>query len=129
MDVARINFSHGEEEDHRARIESLRKASAECGREVGLMGDLQGPKIRVRRFKNSKATLVEGAKFFLDSTLGLNDGNDEGVGVAYSKLHEDVESGDVLLLNDGQIKLSVDSIAGTRLHTTVILGGILSDHK
>ena len=93
------------------------------------MGDLQGPKIRVRRFKNSKATLVEGAKFFLDSTLGLNDGNDEGVGVAYSKLHEDVESGDVLLLNDGQIKLSVDSIEGTRLHTTVILGGILSDHK
>ncbi len=129
MDVARINFSHGEEEDHRARIESLRKASAECGREVGLMGDLQGPKIRVKRFKNSKATLVEGAKFFLDSTLGLNDGNDEGVGVAYSKLHEDVESGDVLLLNDGQIKLSVDSIEGTRLHTTVILGGILSDHK
>jgi pyruvate kinase len=129
MDVARINFSHGEEEDHRARIEALRKASAECRREVGLMGDLQGPKIRVRRFKNSKATLVEGAKFFLDSTLGLSDGNDEGVGVAYSKLHEDVESGDVLLLNDGQIKLSVDSIEGTRLHTTVILGGILSDHK
>ena len=129
MDVARINFSHGEEEEHRARIEALRKASAECGREVGLMGDLQGPKIRVKRFKNSKATLVEGAKFFLDSTLGLNDGNDEGVGVAYSKLHEDVESGDVLLLNDGQIKLSVDSIEGTRLHTTVILGGILSDHK
>ena len=66
MDVARINFSHGEEEDHRTRIEVLRKASAECGREIGLMGDLQGPKIRVRRFKNSKATLVEGAKFFLD---------------------------------------------------------------
>ncbi len=129
MDVARINFSHGEEEDHRARIEALRKASAECGREIGLMGDLQGPKIRVKRFKNSKATLNEGAKFFLDSTLGLNDGTDEGVGVAYSKLHEDVESGDVLLLNDGQIKLSVDNIEGTRLHTTVILGGILSDHK
>ena len=129
MDVARINFSHGEEEDHRTRIEALRKASAECGREIGLMGDLQGPKIRVRRFKNSKATLVEGAKFFLDSTLGLDDGNDEGVGVAYSKLHEDVEAGDVLLLNDGQIKLAVDSIEGTRLHTTVLLGGILSDHK
>jgi pyruvate kinase len=129
MDVARINFSHGEEEDHRARIEALRKASAECGREIGLMGDLQGPKIRVKRFKNSKATLNEGAKFFLDSTLGLNEGNDEGVGVAYSGLHKDVKSGDVLLLNDGQIKLSVDSIEGTRLHTTVILGGILSDHK
>ena len=129
MDVARINFSHGERDDHRGRIESLRAASIAAGREIGLMGDLQGPKIRVKRFENSKATLNEGAKFFLDSTLGLNDGNDEGVGVAYPNLHEDVESGDVLLLNDGQIKLSVDSIEGTRLHTTVILGGILSDHK
>ncbi len=129
MDVARINFSHGEEEDHRERIETLRKVSEECGREIGLMGDLQGPKIRVRRFKNSKATLNEGAKFFLDSTLGLHDGSDEGVGVAYSKLHEDVKAGDVLLLNDGQITLAVDSIEGTRLHTSVILGGILSDHK
>jgi pyruvate kinase len=129
MDVARINFSHGEQEDHRARIEALRAASLECGREIGLMGDLQGPKIRVKRFKDSKATLNEGAKFFLDSTLGMNDGNEEGVGVAYPKLHQDVQAGDVLLLNDGQIKLTVDSIDGTRIHTTVLLGGILSDHK
>jgi len=129
LDVARINFSHGEQEDHRARIEALRAAAALAGREVGLMGDLQGPKIRVRRFKDSKATLNEGAKFFVDLALGMNDGNDEGVGVAYPKLHEDVEPGDVLLLNDGQIKLKVDNIEGTRVHTTVILGGILSDHK
>ena len=129
LDVARINFSHGEPEDHRARIEALRAAAAECGREIGLMGDLQGPKIRVRRFKNSKATLKEGAKFFLDANLGMQDGNDKGVGVTYPKLNEDLESGDVLLLNDGQIKLKVDSIEGPRLHTTVILGGILSDHK
>ncbi len=129
MDVARINFSHGEEGDHRARIEAVRSASAACGRDIGIMGDLQGPKIRVKRFKESKATLTEGANFFLDSTLGRDDGNDEGVAVAYSKLHEDVEEGAVLLLNDGQIKLSVGSIEGTRLHTTVILGGILSDHK
>ena len=129
MDVARINFSHGEEADHRARIEAVRSASTACGRDIGIMGDLQGPKIRVKRFKDSKATLSEGANFFLDSTLGRDDGNDEGVGVAYAKLHEDVEAGAVLLLNDGQIKLTVDSIEGTRLHTTVILGGILSDHK
>ncbi len=129
MDVARINFSHGEEANHRARIEAMRAASTACGREIGMMGDLQGPKIRVKRFRKSKATLNEGAKFFLDSTLGMDEGSDEGVGVAYSKLHEDVDPGDVLLLNDGQIKLAVDGIEGTRLHTTVILGGILSDHK
>ncbi len=129
VDVARINFSHGGQQDHRSRIEALRDASVVCGREIGLMGDLQGPKIRVKRFKDSKATLNEGAKFFLDSTLGMHDGSDKGVGVAFSKLHEDVKLGDVLLLNDGQIKLAVDRIEGTRLHTTVLLGGILSDHK
>lgn len=129
MDVARINFSHGEQDDHRARIVAVRAAAAECGREVGLMGDLQGPKIRVKRFKNSKAALIVGAKFFLDSALAMHDGNELGVGVAYAKLHEDVEPGDVLLLNDGQIKLKVDKIEGTRVHTTVVLGGILSDHK
>jgi pyruvate kinase len=129
MDVGRINFSHGEEKDHRARVDALRKVSAECGREVGLMGDLQGPKIRVRRFKNSKATLEKGAKFFLDSSLGMDSGDADGVGVAYPRLHEDVRPGDVLLLNDGQITLEVDRIEGTRVHTSVVLGGILSDHK
>lgn len=129
LDVARINFSHGDEADHRARIETLREVSAECGREIGLMGDLQGPKIRVRRFKNSKATLTEGAEFFIDSTLGMHEGDDDGVGVAYPKLHEDLNAGDVLLLNDGQITLQVERIEGTRVHTSVILGGILSDHK
>jgi pyruvate kinase len=129
LDVARINFSHGEQDEHRARIEALRAAAEECGREIGVIGDLQGPKIRVRRFEKNRATLNVGAKFFLDSSLGMNDGTAEGVGVAYPKLHEDVQPGDVLLLNDGQITLKVDSIEGTRLHTTVILGGILSDHK
>ncbi|MFQ5547572.1 MAG: pyruvate kinase [Woeseia sp.] len=129
LDVARINFSHGEPEDHRARIGALRAAAAECGREIGLMGDLQGPKIRVRRFRDSKATLTEGASFFLDSSLGLHDGDERGVGVAYTGLHEDVAPGDVLLLNDGQLKLEVDRIDGTRIHTTVMLGGFLSDHK
>lgn len=129
MDVARINFSHGDQDDHRARIEALRKATAACGREVGLMGDLQGPKIRVRRFKDSKVTLAEGERFFLDSTLDMHEGTQEGVGVAYSKLQEDVSPGDILLLNDGQIKLRVDGIDGPRVNTTVLLGGFLSDHK
>ena len=129
LDVARINFSHGEQDDHRARIEALRAAARECKREIGVMGDLQGPKIRVRRFKDSKATLTEGAEFFIDSALGMDDGDVDGVGVAYSKRQEDGKPGDVLLLNDGQITLKVERIDGTRVHTTVVLGGILSDHK
>jgi len=129
LDVARINFSHGEQDDHRARIEALRAAARECKREIGVMGDLQGPKIRVRRFKDSKATLTEGAEFFIDSALGMDDGDVNGVGVAYPNLHEDVKPGDVLLLNDGQITLKVERIDGTRAHTIVVLGGILSDHK
>ena len=129
LDVARINFSHGNREDQRARVELLRRVSAECGRDVGIIGDLQGPKIRVKRFADSSAMLKNGAKYFVDPTLGDMDGNEEGVGVAYDKLHEDVKPGDILLLNDGQISLQVDSIEGTRIHTTVVIGGVLSDYK
>ncbi|MDX1516224.1 MAG: pyruvate kinase [Woeseiaceae bacterium] len=129
LDVARLNFSHGSSEDHRARAAALRKAARQCGREVGLMGDLQGPKIRVKRFGKHSVELKDGAGFFLDSTLGLSDGTKKGVGVALETLHEDVAPGDTLLLNDGLITLQVDSIEGTRIHTTVVNGGILSDHK
>jgi pyruvate kinase len=93
------------------------------------MGDLQGPKIRIRRFRNGSVHLPDGAAFFLDSTLGLEDGDENGVGVALETLHEDVGPGDVLLLNDGLITLAVDKVEGTRIHTTVVNGGILSDHK
>jgi pyruvate kinase len=93
------------------------------------MGDLQGPKIRICRFENHSVDLKNGDRFFLDSTLGLMDGNSDGVGVALDTLHEDVSTGDILLLDDGMITLSVASIEGTRIHTTVVNGGILSDHK
>ena len=129
LDVARLNFSHGSADDHRERARVLREAAAEVGRDVGLLGDLQGPKIRVMRFKKGRANLKAGQSFFLDSTLGLNDGNKKGVGVALDTLHEDVKAGDTLLLNDGLISLMVDNIEGTRIHTTVVDGGILSDHK
>jgi len=129
LDVARLNFSHGESDDHRKRARKLRKAAESCGREVGIMGDLQGPKIRIRRFKNHSVALADGDKFFLDSTLGILDGDESGVGVALDSLHEDVSCGDILLLNDGLITLEIDSIDGTRIHTTVVNGGILSDHK
>ncbi len=129
LDVARLNFSHGDAADHRRRAELLRKAAESCGREVGIMGDLQGPKIRIRRFKDHSVRLEDGQAFFLDSTLGLMDGDETGVGVALDTLHRDVKPGNILLLNDGLITLGVDSIDGTRIHTTVVNGGILSDHK
>jgi len=129
LDVARLNFSHGSADEHRERARQLRKAADDCGRDVGLLGDLQGPKIRVMRFEKGSVNLETGASFFLDSTLGLNEGTRKGVGVALDTLHEDVKKHDILLLNDGLISLQVDKIRGTRIHTTVVDGGILSDHK
>ena len=129
LDVARINFSHGNRDDQRRRVELLRELAADCGRVVGIMGDLQGPKIRVKRFAKSSVKLKQGASFFVDPALGDVEGTKKGVGVAYDRLHEDVSPGDTLLLNDGQITLTVDAIDGTRVHTTVVNGGILSDHK
>ena len=107
----------------------IRTAAKSCGREVGIIGDLQGPKIRIRRFENHSVALGDGDKFFLDSTLGLMDGDQDGVGVALDTLHEDIKTGDILLLNDGLITLEVKSIEGTRIQTTVVHGGILSDYK
>lgn len=129
LDVARLNFSHGDPEDHRQRADTLRAAAETCGREIGIMGDLQGPKIRIRRFKDRSVLLADGDAFFLDSSLGLMDGHQAGVGVALDTLHDDVSPGDMLLLNDGMITLSVERIDGTRIHTSVVNGGILSDHK
>ena len=82
LDVARINFSHGEADEHRRRAKTLLKLAAECGRDVGVMGDLQGPKIRVRRFQDHSVKLEDGAAFFLDCTLGHEDGDSNGVSVA-----------------------------------------------
>jgi pyruvate kinase len=129
LDVARLNFSHGSADEHRERARRLRKAASDCGRDVGLIGDLQGPKIRVMRFKRGSVHLRNGDSFFLDSQLGLKEGTNKGVGVALETLHEDVSPGDTLLLNDGLISLQVDRVEGTRIHTTVIDGGFLSDHK
>ena len=129
LDVARLNFSHGDRADQRRRGQQLRAVARDCGRDVGLMGDLQGPKIRVRRFEKNSVTLQKGDPFFLDASLGEMDGNSEGVGVAYERLHEDVQVGDQLLLNDGQMSMRVEHVEGTRVHTTVMQGGVLSDHK
>ena len=129
LDVARLNFSHGDQEDHRRRVATLHEAADACGKEIAVMGDLQGPKIRIKRFEKGRVELADGDSFFLDSALGLDEGNQQGVGVALDSIHEDVGPGDILLLNDGLITLNVDRVDGTRIHTTVVAGGILSDHK
>ena len=129
LNVGRINFSHDDADAHRRRTEVVRKVSKECGTEIGLMGDLQGPKIRIRRFRDGAVTLSAGNSFFLDSKLEKSAGTIDGVGVAYAVLHKDVRAGDILLLDDGQITLKVEKIRRTRIETTVIVGGDLSDRK
>lgn len=129
LDVARLNFSHGSADEHRARAAAVRAAADNCGKVVGVMGDLQGPKIRVKRFREGSVELGDGQDFFLDSGLGVSDGDEEGVGVALETLHNDVGPADVLLLNDGMITLKVERVEGTRIHTKVVNGGTLSDNK
>jgi len=128
-DVVRLNFSHGKAEDHVRRAELARGVGLAVGKWIGVLGDLQGPKIRIDRFTEGKVTLVEGEAFTLDVSLQPQDGTVKSVGVAYKKLPEDVHAGDILLLNDGQISLEVTSVDGPRIHTKILIGGELSDHK
>ena len=127
VDVVRLNFSHGTAQDHTDRAELVRSIAADLGREVAIMADLQGPKIRVGKFEKGKVQLARGAKFVLDAACEL--GNEEHVGLDYKDLPRDVRSGDVLLLNDGLIVLVVDRVTGTQVHTTVRTGGELSNNK
>ncbi|MDH5302115.1 MAG: pyruvate kinase [Gammaproteobacteria bacterium] len=129
VDVVRINFSHGAVEEHTARVEAVRAAAAKLGREVGVLVDLQGPKIRIDRFANGKVDLAVGSKFILDAKHDSNGGNQERVGLAYKELPNDVKSGDVLLLDDGRIVMKVDAVKGSEVHCEVVHGGILSDRK
>ncbi len=100
-DVFRINFSHGTAVDQAARATMVREVSAKVGRHIGIMGDLQGPKIRVESFKNGPIMLVEGREFLLDTAMDPNGGDEHAVGCAYRNLTHDVVSGDTLLLDDG----------------------------
>ncbi len=128
-DVVRLNFSHGKAEDHVRRAQLAREAGTAVGKWVGVLGDLQGPKIRIDRFAEGKVTLTEGDDFTLDVSLNPADGTAKSVGVAYKNLPNDVKAGDVLLLNDGQISLEVIKVEGPRIHTRILVGGELSDHK
>ncbi|MBC7456191.1 MAG: pyruvate kinase [Massilia sp.] len=131
VDVVRLNFSHGSAQDHIERAGAVRRAAAECGREVAIMADMQGPKIRVGTFEDGQVELVAGATFILDAKWGENGelGNLERAGLDYKALPRDVRPQDKLLLNDGLIVLVVDKIVGHEIHTTVRIGGVLSNNK
>ncbi len=127
IDVVRMNFSHGTPEDHKARASAIRDAAAKRGRTVGILGDLQGPKIRVGKFESGKITLAAGDAFILDAACTL--GNQERVGLDYKELPKDVHMGDILLLDDGRLKLTVQAVHGSEIRTRVLVGGELSNNK
>jgi pyruvate kinase len=128
VDVVRLNFSHGKGQDHIDRATMVREAGQRAGKEVAIMADLQGPKIRVGKFENNKIVLENGQRFVLDAGR-TEPGNIETVGLDYKDLPRDVRPGDRLLLNDGLIVLTVDGVRGEAVHTTVKLGGELSNNK
>ena len=128
VNVVRLNFSHGKAQDHIDRANLVREAAQRAGREVAIMADLQGPKIRVGKFAEGKVILEPGATFVLDASRA-EPGDVHGVGLDYKELPRDVKAGDVLLLNDGLIVLAVDAVRGEQVHTTVRQGGELSNNK
>ncbi len=129
VDVARINFSHGNHADHARRIAAVRSAAAKEDRYIGILGDLQGPKIRIQGFAEGSIELAEGQEFVLDPDLDAKSGTLQSVGVAYENLAADLAPGDTLLLDDGNIVLSVGALAGKRVVTAVEVGGELSSNK
>jgi pyruvate kinase len=127
VDVVRLNFSHGTAEDHLKRAETVREVARKVGRTVAIMCDLQGPKIRVGKFKDGKITLEKGQLLLLDANCPV--GDTQRVGLDYKELPRDVEAGAVLLLDDGKIVLDVVEVRGEEVHTTVRHGGVLSNNK
>lgn len=129
VDVVRINMSHGSVEDHVKRANTVRETAARLDREVAILVDLQGPKIRIAKFPNGPIQIAEGDKFALDNNVGANDGNQREVGLTYKNLPYDVKPGNLLLLDDGRIVMRVDEVIGERVECTVTVGGTLSNSK
>ena len=126
-DVFRLNFSHGTHEEHRRRAAWVREVEKELGKTLAILQDLQGPKIRIGRFKEGRVELKVGQPFIL--TRAPVEGDETRVSITYKGLPEDVAPGQVLLLDDGRLRLRVERIQGDEIHTVVELGGILSDSK
>ena len=129
VNVVRLNFSHGQAQEHIAQAHSIRQASAELNAQVALLADLQGPKIRIGCFKQGKVTLQTDQVFILDADLADNQGDVHQVSIDYKALPKDVCSGDILLLDDGRVALYVTHVDGNKIICRVTIGGPLSDHK
>ena len=127
--MVRMNFSHGTAEDHIQRAKQVRELAARLGKHVAILGDLQGPKIRVSTFKDGKIFLSVGDNFVLDAALGKGEGDQQQVGIDYKTLPDDVIPGDLLLLDDGRVQLKIDRVEGSRIYTTVTVAGPLSNNK
>lgn len=129
LDVVRLNFSHGKAEDHIKRANLVREAAKAAGREIAIMADLQGPKIRIARFKLGKVFLQEGKLFVLDADLSKDEGDEKAVGIDYKNLPKDVQRGDLLLLDDGRLVLKVNKVEQNKIICKVEVGGELSNNK
>ena len=127
--VVRLNFSHGVAQDHKDRAQAVREIATKLGKHVAILADLQGPKIRVSTFKEGKVNLEVGAKFTLDAKMEKGEGDVNAVGIDYKELPQDVSPGDLLLLNDGLIQLTVEQVEGHLVHCSVTVGGVLSNNK
>lgn len=129
VNMVRLNFSHGSADDHRQRAEKVRTTARKLGLAVAVLGDLQGPKIRIARFKDGPIELAVGDRFVLDSELDTTAGNQHQVGLDYKNLPRDSAPGDLLLLDDGRVQLKVLSVDGSKVNTEVVIGGPLSNNK
>jgi pyruvate kinase len=129
VDVVRINLSHGTHEEHASRAAHVRNRARACGRQVGVLVDLQGPKIRTGKFIDGAVELAEGDEFIIDVDHAVDAGTRERVGCTYKELPQDLERGHKLLVNDGKIVLWVEGVAGSEIHCKVKVGGQLSDNK
>ncbi|ATN85074.1 pyruvate kinase [Coxiella burnetii] len=129
VDIIRLNFSHGTHEKHKQRIEMVRKAAKKQERVIGILADLQGPKIRISSFKTGKINLKKGELFILDAGLPPEEGTEKSVGIDYKNLPKDVKAEDILLLDDGRLTLKVQNVKGEQIICRVVEGGALSDHK
>lgn len=129
VDAVRLNFSHGSAQDHIDRANRVRELSAKTMRKVGILADLQGPKIRIARFKEDKVWLDEGQDFALDINLSENDGDKTQVGITYKPLANEVKPGSRILLDDGRVVMDVVNVENMRVNCKVIVGGYLSNNK
>jgi pyruvate kinase len=129
VNVVRLNFSHGTSEHHAQRVTAVRETAARLGREVAILGDLQGPKIRIETFAAGKVALKAGDRFDLEARADAPPGDASRVGVSYLGLVNDLVTGDTVLLDDGLMAVRVDAIEGSTIRTTVLTDGFLSNRK